>query len=447
MINAYAHYLQMSNNRIESNQGSWGGGIRAGFSGMLSLTDPNAYQSCYCDNMLMQFNHIAENSGLAGVGGGISLYTGCDNYVISRNDICGNFTQGEGAGIGHQGLSRNGQILNNRILFNQSFYQGNTVSGGGIIISGEAPLGTGLSPGSGNVIINANLIQGNLAGAGDGGAIRLARTNGADVQAANRTPSRWYTVGIYNNMIMDNMCGLAGGAISMQDVALPYIIYNTIINNDSAGTAGEAFAPGSPNQSTTQTAGIVSRAHSPAFSAAFGAGMRAYSVFSNPTMMNDIIWHSRSFTFHVDPSTSPPTYGLIPNVAAGQLPEYHDLGVVGTALPEKMNPVNCILTNRTGYSTTNIQADPKVVSEYVNGARNSVIIPELTTAIQVQPAFDEGGNYIDVRFGPLTPIGDSHIQPGSPAIGKARPVSQITTDYDGQRRPTRLPDIGADELY
>ena len=175
--------------------------------------------------------------------------------------------------------------------------------------------------------------------------------------------------------------------------------------------------------------------------------MRAYSVFSNPTLINDIIWHNRSFTFHVDRSTTLPTYGLIPDIGAGQPPEYRDLAVVGTALPQKMNPVNCILTDRTGYSTTNIQADPTVVSEYVNGARNSVIVPELTTSIQAQPAFDEGGNFIDVRFGPLTPGGDSHIKIGSPAIGKARPISQITTDYDGQRRPTRLPDIGADELY
>jgi hypothetical protein len=88
----------------------------------------------------------------------------------------------------------------------------------------------------------------------------------------------------------------------------------------------------------------------------------------------------------------------------------------------------------------------------------------MTTA----PAFDEGGNFIDVRFGPLSlrkilcpPLpasclnGDYHLRPGSPALNAGTlsfPVLPIIvvplTDFDGQPRPAPFlsrPDIGADE--
>jgi len=43
-------------------------------------------------------------------------------------------------------------------------------------------------------------------------------------------------------------------------------------------------------------------------------------------------------------------------------------------------------------------ADPAFVRPYVNGARSSVLQPELTTAIQTPAAFDEGGNFIRPVF-------------------------------------------------
>ena len=47
-------------------------------------------------------------------------------------------------------------------------------------------------------------------------------------------------------MIVDNMAGLAGGGISLQDTARANINNNTIANNDSTATAGAAFAAGQP---------------------------------------------------------------------------------------------------------------------------------------------------------------------------------------------------------
>ena len=36
-------------------------------------------------------------------GGGIGLYNGSDNYRVSSNYVCGNFAQGDGAGIATTG--------------------------------------------------------------------------------------------------------------------------------------------------------------------------------------------------------------------------------------------------------------------------------------------------------------------------------------------------------
>ena len=458
IVNGYAHYLDITNNRVVNNQGFYGGGVRIGHPTLTLETNQGLeYQNSFNDNIRISNNHLTQNSSLGGAGGGVSLYTGAYAYQVTRNFICGNFTLGEGAGVGHRGLSDNGRIANNRIMFNQSFNQGTTVSGGGILVSGGAPInGPGsLTPGSGDVLISSNLIQGNLAGAGDGGGIRTSRVNGVDVDANANQPNNWYRVNVFNNLIVNNVAALAGGAISMQDTARINILENTITNNDSTGTAGEAFTPGSPNQSNPQPAGIVSRAHSADLAAAFGntARVAPYKVFSNPFLVNNIIRHNRSFYFVVDNTQDPPFYGLMPDVQAGSAPVYWDLWVLGTPVQMFMNPLYSILTDTTGYGATNFSADPLFVDEYLNGARNQVLDPEITTAIQAAPAFDEGGNFIDVRFGPLTATGNYHLGVGSPAVDRANAALNslypaLQFDYDGQVRPNGVaPDIGADELY
>jgi hypothetical protein len=257
---------------------------------------------------------------------------------------------------------------------------------------------------------------------------------------------------------------------------IPYITHNTIANNDSTATAGLAFAPNSPNQSTPQPAGLVSRAHSTQLYLAIGnqAAVAQYKTeFADPmAFINNIIWHNRSFYFVVGGTGTAP-FRLAPNVAAGEAPVYSDLAVLGTTRPgtfpqytgagvDKMTPGYSILTNTTGYAATNSTANPLFVAEYVNGDRGqSIVKPEVTTTITVALAFDEAGNAIDVRFGPLTLrkkpcpatgsclYGDYHVRAASPALASGNQTARVPeTDFDGQARPRPAgsnPDIGADE--
>jgi large repetitive protein len=268
--------------------------------------------------------------------------------------------------------------------------------------------------------------------------------------------------------VANNVAGLAGGGVSLQDSVLVAVANNTIANNDSTATTGAAFTAGSPNQSTPQPAGLVSRAHTQLLFDTIGAGSGYKQRFTSGQFLNNILWHNRSFYWKIDESTDPPTFGLIPNVAAGQPPVYSDAGVLGTAQEgswplytngDRMLLRDSILTNATGYPAgdENFAADPMFDFGFVNGDPRVGSPGRISTAA----AFDEGGNFISVRYGPLTlnpnectaratcPAGQGyHLLDGSPAEQTGRKVNGVTpaNDFDGEFRGngTRV-DIGADE--
>ncbi|BBO92660.1 hypothetical protein DSCOOX_58400 [Desulfosarcina ovata subsp. ovata] len=494
IANGYADYLQISNNRVANNSGFYGGGVRIGHP---ILTDPDGFGYIDADNDFVSIHHnqVVFNGGLGGAGGGISMCTGADSYAVTENWVCGNFSTADGGGIGHIGVSGRGEmqqgsqsgplplIADNIVVFNETFNQGLTVSGGGIFIGGAPPLTPGgLSPGAGSVQVLSNLIQGNSAGAGDGGGLRLTAVNGLDV--ANNPnndppnnqndPPQWYAVDIFNNMIVDNVAGLAGGGISLQDAVAVKIQDNTIANNDSLATAGEAFSPGSPNQSTPQPgAGIASRAHSTQLAAASG-NIGTFSA--DPTLSGagttafsqNIVWQNRQFFFWVDAASGCTpgdpaclsTYGICPDPSGalacpgGNALVFDDLAVIGTV--GALAGTDNLLT--PGGWTGPTDPSSLFVSEYFNGARGAVAQPEVVTAIQAPAAFDEGGNFVRPGYGPLSLyddaapndglpgslFGDYHIISGSPAAGAA--ASGLAEDYDGEQRPQGAFDIGADEI-
>ena len=136
---------------------------------------------------------------------------------------------------------------------------------------------------------------------------------------------------------------------------------------------------------------------------------------------------------------------------------YDDLAVLGVN-DECLNPLWSILTdlrvpgcNYSQNQDNNSSADPDFVFEYSNGGRGTTRLPgEPTTAITVPAAFDEGGNFIQIRFGPLTQ-GDSdyHILPASLAVDAGTVSTGLFAnwDYDNEDRPSGDGvDIGADEV-
>jgi|WetSurSiteA1Bulk_404760.scaffolds.fasta_scaffold00079_4 large repetitive protein len=445
-VNGYAHYLEISNNRIFNNAGTYAGGIRIGTPSLLdascvdSLTNPT-YCSSQNDHISIHNNHIAQNGAVGGIigGGGIGIYNGADLYEIRDNYLCGNFTGNKGGGIAHFGLSKGGTIAYNKILFNESSFGTNLGGeGGGIMIAGEpAPVGGtgGLTPGSGNVTVEANLIQGNIAGSDSGGGILLSFVNGQDVLAARNNSTNWHTINIFNNMIVNNVAGFTGGGIYLEDTAKSRIINNTVSNNYSTATGANAFG-GSTTLSTPQGAGIVSNLHSAGLTGAIGTGtaQEFNRNFSNPVLFNNIVWQNRSFYWDSAQATNP-LGGLVANPTT----PFWDLQVFGSAT-FKLNPQYCILTSATGYAGTNrggTANDPRFVAPYLNN-------------LLAASAPGEGGNFIQVTFSPLTPAGDYHIQTGSPAIngGSNLLLSLVSTDYDRQNRPNSgVVDIGADENY
>lgn len=432
------HYLTINNNIIKGNQGIYGGGIVLGMPG-LALGSNNT-------NITIINNRVIKNSGVQG-GGGINIYTGADNYLIQNNIIMANFSRGiGGGGILHYGLSNNGEIRDNKILFNEAFFGGpSPTDGGGIYIGGEvAPGGGVLTEGSGNVKINGNLIQGNLAGSGMGGGIRLAYVNGQDVADNPANSNHWYGIEMYNNFIVNNVAAYMGGGISLQDVAKVRIVHNTIANNDSTATALAAFTIPNSLNSAPQPAGVVSNIHSIDLRNIAGFTQ----MYSDPVLVNNIIWQNRSF--YNDASLNGGAGGLAPNPTK----QYWDLAVRGITPEPLLNPQYCLLTYTTGYSATNISSDPKFIKSYHNRL--------LTAAV-----LDEGGNFISVRIDPLIEdAGNYHLQVASPARDKGDNTAisgylELASDIDGMPRPNPniyniydtidpnepVVDIGADEIY
>ncbi|MBI5501407.1 MAG: hypothetical protein HY907_14270 [Deltaproteobacteria bacterium] len=453
-INSYVRDLQLANLRVYRNQGNFGGGIRAGTP---SLIDPATGDFVSAENPRLNIHHslITGNGGIDG-GGGVTLFNGSDDYTIADNFICGNMTVLYGGGIDHFGRSDGGTIARNQILSNQSFDEG-----GGIIVAGELALpgGSGLTPGSGSVVIDSNTIVGNMGG-DDGGGIRLLMVNGEDVAAAPADPGLWWEIDILNNVIANNVSWDAGGGISMDDAARVFLLNTTVAHNDATSTAVDAFGPCVPNvppgtvcpneleggglsTSVPQVGGIHARAHSTALQAAFDPSVA--QTFADPFFEDCIIWQNRSFWW--DAAANWPYGGLGPDIAGGDAPYYWDMAVVGTAGPEFLSPLYSILTDTAypggggSYDASNEAVDP----EFVDGSYfNSYLASSKGAAM---------GNFVMTTFQLPGSHGDYHIGGGSPAINLGDGAwlgtfPELGDDVDGEGRPfAGGVDSGADERH
>jgi hypothetical protein len=394
---AFARRLQVSNNLVQSNAGTFGGGVILG----------QAYVGNSNNNLVYIHHNRVLNNGGVSLAGGIAIFTGANNYEITDNVVCGNYSGEYGGGISHFGMSDGGYIHNNQVLYNYAFDEG-----GGLMIAGEQQVGmpNALSDGSGSVFVDSNLIQGNVSN-DDGGGIRLLQPVDGPVD-------------IINNMVVNNLATDLGGGISLDDALDVNIVNNSIARNISTATAEDADrSTCSPPAlgSCPHAAGVSSEPHSEALRTNRGLPVDS---FSDPLMFNNIFWENEAF--YLDGTGGLPSAGFI------------DLEVVGTTTPQFMTPNYSLLTAPYGSGVMNITGMDPLFVDPIN--LNFIAVP-----FAGDPAFVN----VLVISEPGDPQGDYHLQMGSPAIDAGTPsfsgVSAPSDDFDGDLRDA-TPDIGADEV-
>ena len=533
------HNIEVSNNRVYSNGGTITGGMRFGqIEVPTSATDANGnpVPLNFTNSAKVHNNSVTNNVSFGdefnvdtnAAGGGVAFCTGSDFYDFNFNWVCGNLSTGNGGGVDHRGLSFNGRIRNNTIIFNQAFNQTLDTHGGGIVVEGEpnpGPCGgppfdlgcsTGLSDGSGNVSIDSNLIIGNIAEGGSGGGIRLENVNGADVarnqnnstgiNPANGAPwAPWWQISITNNIIANNEASWEGGGISLFNAVNTTISGNAVVSNDATATAGVLFDTVGANQgatgtpppvppstgggtcgtaqclannpivtSTFQPAGLATELNAPTLNLAFGPavtcpfGLPGCQNFSNPQIKNDIFWQNRSFHITVGSNPTPGLQNVITlmpqlsQLTTGACPtgaNYWDIGIngdIGVAGGNpggyRLNPTGSVV-GTGGYAGNGTSPRSGSETVYCNGSR---VPPEIVASIcasnannpacssggngghsvppgipDIDPFYplftlnpsatvDEGNNWINVRYGPLSLVNSSVSNPAG-TVGDPQP--------------------------
>jgi hypothetical protein len=288
-IHGWAHHLDVGNTRVWGNHGTLAGAINLG-NGEVPDAFVNDGVECgvnppvmpcppingtalnaaipfqFNTNVRIHHNMLYDNasigdalfSGTPAGAGAITVSAGADGYQIDHNWIAGNLSTGDGGGLQHLGLSFNGRITNNYILFNQSTNPTLPTNGGGVVIEGanldrtlngqecgsltdqDCPPGLGEGTGPG-LVIDANLILGNSAESGSGGGLRIQQVNGSELVAFPADNRHWYDVTVTNNIIANNVAGYDGGGVSIQDALKVSFVNNTVASNDTTASAGVLF--------------------------------------------------------------------------------------------------------------------------------------------------------------------------------------------------------------
>ena len=514
MMHGFANNIKISNCEIFANQGSIGGGIRYGTGSIADATNPAG--SSFNPSPVVDHNRISQNGSLFSGGGGIAIYTGTDNYRVTDNFICGNFSTQYGGGIGHFGLSNNGLIAHNQIVSNESFDEGGAMHIAGDVVPAANPFTDPtlvipqfstlsaanpqtLSLGAGSVIINDNLIQGNKGG-DDGGGIRTLQYNGEDVRQHQGFPAQWHEIDIFNNMIVDNSSADHGGGLSFDDTVKSFVVSNTIANNDSTSTAPGAFGlivctgtdpagqfcpqaqeiggtagfthlhspgrgdrffrPQHPAEQRLQATGVAGAFCPPTHPA---PSVRA---FANPLLLDNIIWHNRSFYW--DASTNNNLGGLVQIPVQKRLLGHDGLRHADDHVSES----NLLHPDGRCRCTSHPSIPGAAAANHNLLGTTAGIDPRFTTTcdqpflgsqcqgFNIYEATMKGGalgNFVATTFTPNGLRGDYHTGPGSSAIDTGSLFAAtgptftgdpplLVTDFDGKPRPLGVAaDIGANE--
>jgi uncharacterized repeat protein (TIGR01451 family) len=430
-VNAYARNLQISNNVIEQNGGSYGA-IRVGTPN-LAAPDTNQHN----ENLKISNNRIIANAG-TNLAGAIGLFNGADNYEVANNDLCGNFSAEYGGAISHFGYSPNGLIHDNRIYFNRSYDEG-----AGIMIAGELPVnpnanyGTNNGPkGSGAVNIYNNLIQSNLAD-DDGGGIRFlmaasdCNSSSGGLQAC--------AINVYNNMIVNNVSTHEGGGVALDDAPNVRFYNNTVMNNKTTATA-------LTSDGTPAPAGLSTGKNSTQLQAVLSGSA---ANFSNPVLFNNVFYNNWAGTRGVNNVTG------IGGGGPGDVNSW-DMGVYPSDGVSRLSPTNSVLQSNNGVNAaaSNSLLDPKVIGThdipltFTSWRTNVNFIGAIMVTADLPPAL-MGNYHLDPFASPASPAKNTGAASKSLPTYQQPPttLSAPAFDFDNQGRPALGSfDMGADEI-
>jgi Big-like domain-containing protein len=442
----------------------------------------------YIWNGQMQYNSILFNQSMNPTiptnGGGIIVMGTPD-----PDPVCGTMPDQDCPPGLSDGVGPGLQINGNLIMGNSA----ESGSGGGLRLqglNGTEVIAFPTTPDNWyGVSVTNNIIANNVAG-WDGGGVSMHDALKVD---------------FINNTVVSNDSTASSGVLF------------TTLGAPLASAPGTNCSVGGGTSSCAQVAGLVSTQNSPPLVAGIGtqtitcpngnfstaAGGTATNgtctKISYPRLANNVIWQNRSFKVGVGALSSQYQQHIVSlfnasgSAVASQTStgacvagsSYWDIGVRGDGGPTThnsgftLNPRYSFLTSTAGYDATNRATNPGVVSQYCNGSR---IPPECTTAdgclgaggfnvppgisdaVVPNPVFsltpaatvDEGNNWINMTWGPLTltnpsisagtpasygggpKLGNYALAAGSPAIDfvpTSSPDGYATTDFFGHPRP------------
>ncbi|MEY2581779.1 MAG: large repetitive protein [Ilumatobacteraceae bacterium] len=321
MLDQYVRDFHITNNQIQSNGGTYGT-IRIGTPDLPGNANASSNHN---DRLNVANNRIVANGG-TNLAGALGVFAGTDNYTVTGNDFCGNFSAEYGGAISHYGRSNSGTISKNRIYYNQGYDEG-----GGIMIAGALPANNNqLSPGAGPVTIDSNTLISNQSN-DDGGGIRF-------LMAGN------FPEMVSNNIIANNLSTHEGGGVALDDAPNVTLVNNTIVKNITTGTAATnaAITTAAGSIKPANPAGLSTGGNSVQLQGCHDANtcngqpsMPANSPnWSKPKLLNNIFADNRAGWAELPTATmnGSAIHGIgDPTDTANSIPQRWDIGVSSTA--------------------------------------------------------------------------------------------------------------------
>ena len=334
-----------------------------------------------------------------------------------------------------------------------------------------------------HVSFTNNIVADNVAGWDGAGVSLLDALNTDIVNNTIVSNSSTASAGILFNTIGGPLASQQGptctancGVTSLPQVAGLVSIQNSAVLKGNLPSTVNVTCPAGHYQGTTALNGSCRTA-------------------SYPLLTNNVLWQNSSYyigvgalsaqfqqnvvsLYNAFTTTLAPSQTATGQCVAGS---YWDIGVRGDTGPTNhgsgvtLNPVYSVLSQTTGYDASNTASNPTVMSQYCDGSRTPPenggsgwqVPPGISDATVPNPVFnltpvatvDEGNNWINLRWGPLSMsnpvtgvvLGNYALAAGSPAIDFI-PVSVThpSTDFFGNPRPDPANparfDIGAVEF-